>query len=174
MPRPIVSLLALTVLAGLAACSSPVHRQERFIADSPYEARFGVHAEATCEAARRTLLSQGYAVTVVDPLTVSGTKDFQPDEDEHVVLDLTVVCATNTGGSVAYASAVETMYALKEKSDSAGLSLSRLGSISLPWGSSKESLVKVGAETVKDADFYARFFTLMGQHAPRIKPARKR
>jgi len=174
MPRPFAIVLALSVLAGLAACGGPVHRQERFATDSPYQARFDSGAEATCEAARRTLLSQGYAVTVVDPLTVSGTKAFQPEEDEHVVLDLTVVCATVAPGSVAYASAVETMYALKEKSDSAGLSLSRLGSISLPWGSRKESLVKVGAQTVVEANFYTRFFTLMGQHAPRTQPPRTR
>jgi len=174
MARPIVILFALAALASLTACSGPVHRQERFVVDSPYEGRFDTTADATCEAARRTLLSQGYSVTVVDPLTVSGTKDFQPEEDEHVVLDFTVVCASLARGSVAYASAVETMYALKEKSDSAGLSLSRLGSISLPWGSSKESLVKVGAQTVVDAEFYKRFFTLMGQHAPAMKPARAR
>ncbi|QID16617.1 DUF2242 domain-containing protein [Nitrogeniibacter mangrovi] len=174
MPRRLMTAVALAALLGLGACSSAMYRQESFRENSPFEARFTTDPAATCEAARRTLLSQGYAVSSTDETSISGSKAFQPDEDEHVVLDVTVVCAPIAHGSVAYANAVETEYALKEKSDSAGLSVSRIGSISLPWGSSKESLVKVGAQTVTDPAFYTRFFTLMGQHAPRMAPPPRR
>ena len=34
-------------------------------------------------------------------------------------------------------------------------------SLSLPFGGNNESLVKVGEETVTDAEFYGRFFALM-------------
>ncbi len=167
--RPfIAALLAL----ALAACSSNVYRKESFRENSPYQARFAATPAATCEAARRALLSQGYALAPPSGDSISGSKVFQPDEDEHIVLDVTVVCVAVDGGSMAYANAVQTDYALKEKSDSAGLSVSRLGSISLPWGSTKDSLVKVGAKTVEDPDFYARFFALMGHHAPRAMPAK--
>jgi hypothetical protein len=36
-----------------------------------------------------------------------------------------------------------------------------MGSISLPWLSEKESLMKVGEETVSDPDFYRRLFQLI-------------
>ena len=36
-----------------------------------------------------------------------------------------------------------------------------IGSLSLPFGGNNESLVKVGEETVTDAEFYGRFFALM-------------
>jgi len=155
----------------LAGCSAHVYRDETFAEASPYEARFADTPAATCEAARRALLSQGYAVSAGHEVEIRGTKAFQPDDDEHVVLEMTIVCAPITGGAIAYVNAIETEYALKEKSDAAGLSISRIGSISLPWGSSKESLVKVGAMTVEDPRFYQRFFTAMGRHAARLKPA---
>jgi len=167
-------LIALAMAAGLllVGCASDVYRDETFAEASPYEARFASAPTVTCEAARRALLSQGYTITFPREDEIHGNKAFQPDDDEHVVLDITVVCATAPAGSIAYANAVETEYALKEKSDSAGLSISRIGSISLPWGGSKDSLVKVGAVTVDDPKFYQRLFTAMGRYAPRIRPPR--
>lgn len=36
-----------------------------------------------------------------------------------------------------------------------------LGSISVPWPTDKNSLVKVGEETITDPDFYYRLFGLI-------------
>ncbi len=163
---------ALILVSLLTACSSAVYRHETFAEASPYEARFSTTTTATCEAARRALLSQGYALTDAPEDEIRGNKSFQPDDDEHVVLDITVICAPLPDGAIAYVNAVQTEYALKEKSDSAGLSISRLGSISLPWGGSKDSLVKVGAMTVEDPRFYQRFFAAMARYAPRLTPKR--
>lgn len=164
--------VALTLIQLLAACSSTAYRNETFAEASPYEARFATTPPATCEAARRVLLSQGYSLVAAAADEIRGSKAFQPDEDEHVVLDITVICVSLPDGAIAYVNAVQTEYALKEKSDSADLSISRLGSISLPLGGSKDSLVKVGAMTVEDPTFYQRFFAAMSRHAPRLRPTR--
>jgi hypothetical protein len=58
---------------------------------------------------------------------------------------------------------VESHYDLKKTSNAAGISIPSLGSISLPWGGSTDALVKVSGETVKDVDFYRRFFDLVEQ-----------
>jgi hypothetical protein len=46
-----------------------------------------------CEAARRTLLSQGYAIARSDDAQVEGNKNFQPREDDHEQLVLRISCA---------------------------------------------------------------------------------
>ncbi|HPR05203.1 MAG TPA: DUF2242 domain-containing protein [Denitromonas sp.] len=173
MNTPSICLMAAS-LAGLSACGGPsVYDDERFSSNSPYVAHFDTTSGATCEAARLALLSQGYAIHSAKADAIDAMKTFQPDDDEHLELSFTVVCASGgRGRSTAYANAVETYYELKESASSAGLSVSRLGSISLPWSSSTDSLIKVGAQTVSDPEFYARFFTLMARHAPRTPPPR--
>ncbi|MBT0961837.1 DUF2242 domain-containing protein [Denitromonas iodatirespirans] len=128
-------LLAVS-LAGLTASGGPsVYGDERFSSDSPYVAHFDTTVEATCEAARLALLSQGYAVHSAKRDVIDAMKTFQPDDDEHLELSFVVVCTgTGRGTSTAYANAVETYYELKENASSAGLSVSRLGSISRPLG----------------------------------------
>ncbi len=96
-----------------------------------------------------------------------GVKVFQPDEDIHMELEFNVVCASTTRGTRVYANAIQTQYELKDSSKSAGLSVSGVGSLSLPWSSRGDTLSKVGAETVSDPRFYTRFFKLMERHAPR-------
>ncbi|MBT0961838.1 hypothetical protein I8J34_11710 [Denitromonas sp. IR12] len=34
-------------------------------------------------------------------------------------------------------------------------------------------MIKVGAQTISDPEFYARFFALMARHAPRAKPPKR-
>ena len=57
--------------------------------------------------------------------------------------------------------ALQTRYELKTSTTSAGVSVAGMGSISLPWLADKDSLVKVGEETVADTEFYQRLFTLI-------------
>ncbi|MPN41927.1 hypothetical protein SDC9_189482 [bioreactor metagenome] len=60
-----------------------------------------------------------------------------------------------------YANALQTRYELKAGGSSTGLSVTGLGSISVPWPTDKNSLVKVGEETIADAEFYRRLFVLI-------------
>nr|WP_311530082.1 DUF2242 domain-containing protein [uncultured Ralstonia sp.] len=176
--RSLSVLCAATGIAALAACSSaptPLYQQEQFdAAASPYARTFHAKSDATCEAARRALLSQGYVSSSPRADTIDGSKNFQPNNDSHVVISFHVVCAeANSEGtsSTAYVNAVQDRYTLKKTSTSASVGLSILGSVSLPIGSGDDSMVKVASETIPAGVFYERYFNLV-DHFLKIDPAR--
>lgn len=163
-------LACLLSFAVLSACGGPsAYEDESFSASSPYQARFAADVATTCEAARRTLLSQGYTVVSALPDALRATKNFQPEEESHLQIEFNISCVESGSETVAYANAVQTAFGLKQSSSSAGFSVSGVGSLSLPWSSRNDSLVKVGGETISDPEFYSRFFKRMGDHAPRVK-----
>ncbi|GAB2180014.1 hypothetical protein DLREEDagrD3_02370 [Denitratisoma sp. agr-D3] len=171
MPRRLRRLILLLLTGLLAGCGSTspklselsVINDERFDVMSPYAYQTSVSKEKACEAARKTLLSQGYQVDLRDALTINGTKFFQPTKDHHTKLEVGLVCVDTEEGTVVYANAKQTYFELKASSNSAGLGLAGMGSISLPWSASVDNLVKVGEETVTDKSFYRRLFSLLSQ-----------
>ncbi|WP_420958378.1 DUF2242 domain-containing protein [Burkholderia gladioli] len=178
--RPSLISLTCALAAGtlLAACSSapkPLYTQEQFDASSsPYTHTFHESSTATCEAARRALLSQGYITNLARPDTVDGSKNFQPNNDTHVVIEFHVVCVdadADSSSSIAYVNAVQDRYTLKKTNTSASVGLSVLGSVSLPIGSSDDSMVKIASETIPAGVFYDRFFKLV-DHFLKVNPAR--
>ncbi|AEA59983.1 DUF2242 domain-containing protein [Burkholderia gladioli] len=178
--RPSLISLTCALAAGtlLAACSSapkPLYTQEQFDASSsPYTHTFHESSTATCEAARRALLSQGYITNLARPDTVDGSKNFQPNNDTHVVIEFHVVCVdadADSSSSIAYVNAVQDRYTLKKTNTSASVGLSVLGSVSLPIGSSDDSMVKIASETIPAGVFYDRFFKLV-DHFLKVDPAR--
>ncbi len=179
MPYRFRLLSVSCAIAALSACSSaptPLYQQEQFDAGaSPYARTFHARSDATCEAARRALLSQGYVSTSPRADTIDGSKNFQPSNDSHVVISFHIVCAdANTDGtsSTAYVNAVQDRYSLKKTSTSASVGLSILGSVSLPIGSGDDSMVKVASETIPAGVFYERYFNLV-DHFLKIDPARQ-
>ncbi|NEX59829.1 DUF2242 domain-containing protein [Noviherbaspirillum galbum] len=163
-------LLATTCAAVLCACGTTMpkkqsdYRAEDFGSADTYSRIFPGTDESTCEAARRALLSQGYIITLVKPSQINGRKNFQPDHDTHVQIEFHVVCAINAKGSnttTAFVNAVRDRYTLKKSSNSASLGVGVLGSVSLPFGSTDDSMVKTGSETIPVRRFYDRFFELM-------------
>lgn len=162
MRFPLFPVLLATLLLG--ACANkpgPAYRAEQFTAISPFEYRTPLDPPEACAVAQRALLSQGYQVDDQKPQTVRGRKLFQPEPGHHMELNITLVCLPIHAGAVVYANALQTRYELKSSSSSAGVSVAGMGSISLPWLSEKESLMKVGEETVSDPDFYRRLFQLI-------------
>jgi hypothetical protein len=156
--------LAVGALAGLAACASePMHEKEGFDPNTPFQYRIPAELDRACEAARLALLSQGYAAEEVRPHQLKATKAFQPDDESHVMIEFNVVCAATRKGTTVYANALEKRYELKKDTTAAGISVPSLGSISLPWGSSSESLVLVASQTVSAPDFYQRYYGLIRQ-----------
>lgn len=172
MPRisRVVPFLLIPLAAALSACSSPTpaFRDDQLLssAPSPFSHGFNYASADACEAARRALLSQGYMTTMTRNDTVDATKNFQPSVDQHIVVEVHVVCtpadATNT--SMLYVNAVQNGYALKKSATSASVGLSILGSISLPIHSNSDEMVKVSSETVQSTAFYKRFFDLVGRY----------
>ena len=158
-----IGLFAISV--GLTACgSNPVHQRERFNAQSPFQYRVPAEPERACEGARLALLSQGYVTDEVKANHLKANKAFQSSEDSHEVIEFNVVCASTRKGTVLYANALENRYGLKKSSQSAGISVPTLGSISLPWGSTNESLVLVASKTISESGFYKRFYDLVDQN----------
>jgi hypothetical protein len=153
--------LLASLLLGACAKPAPAYRAEQFTAASPFEYRTPLNPQESCNVAQRALLSQGYQVDDQKPQTVRGRKLFQPEPGHHMELNITLVCLPIQAGAVVYANALQTRYELKSSSSSAGVSVAGMGSISLPWLSEKESLMKVGEETVADPDFYRRLFELI-------------
>lgn len=170
------ALAAATVLAACSSPPKPIYQQEQFDATtSPYAHTFHSKSDAACEAARRALLSQGYVVSSSRNDAVDGSKNFQPNNDMHVVIEFHVVCAdANADGSssIAYVNAVQDRYTLKKSNTSASVGLSVFGSLSLPIGSSDDALVKTASETIPAGVFYERFFNLV-EHFLKIDPARR-
>jgi hypothetical protein len=159
-----VSLVA-SLLTGctLPRMSSPNDHGEDFSPADTYAHSFPATSPATCEAARRALLSQGYIVDDAKPSLVKGNKNFQRGGDTHVQIAFSVVCAADRkgSGSIAFANAVRDTYSLKKSSTSASVGVGVLGSLSVPFGASDDSLVRVGSETIQKKKFYDQFFELL-------------
>ncbi len=173
MPRffRVTPFLLIPLVAALGACSSakPNKFQDDQLlssAPSPFSRNFSYASADACEASRRALLSQGYMTTMTHNDTVDATKNFQPTSDQHIVVEVHVVCtmadASNT--SMVYVNAVQNGYALKKSDTSASVGLSILGSVSLPIRSNSDEMVKVSSETIQSGAFYTRFFDLVGRY----------
>jgi hypothetical protein len=188
MRRPFIRLvLTCSALATvLSACStfdpdsqSPVavYKNEEFSTTTTFSREYDASPDETCEAARRTLLSQGYLITQQKPEMVTGRKSFQPEKDSHVEIEFHVVCAASGAdgkSATAFANAVQDRYIVKKNANSASLGVSAFGSLSLPFGASDDSLSKIGSETITGRNFYYRFFSLTAQYldlVPKIPAA---
>jgi Uncharacterized protein conserved in bacteria (DUF2242) len=155
--------------AGVAACSSTtpaVYEQEQFGTTSAYSHAYAASASATCEAARRALLSQGYRIISGKADAIDARKSFQHDPATHVEIEFHVVCTASghDGGSLAFVNALLDRYALKKSASSASVGVGGLGALSLPFGSSDDAMVKVASETISAIDFYDRFFGLLAHY----------
>jgi len=155
---------ALTACGGRAADSTLI--RESFDSGDTYSRTVPGAPGQACEAARRTLLSQGYAIARAGDDAVEGNKNFQPKDDEHEQLVLRISCAPRGDQALVFVSAVQDRYALKKSPTSASVGVGALGSVSLPFGSNDDSLVKVASSTVQDAGFYRRFFERLQQYLP--------
>ena len=166
------SLGLALVLAGAAGCSSPktaIYEHENFDDSGTFSRDYPVSDVAACEAARRALLSQGYIITSSDPKLVVGNKSFQQTGETHLQISFNVVCADDgkgTNHSTMFANAFQDRYALKKVNNSASLGVGVLGSVSMPIGSTDDSMVKVASETVSAPKFYERYFALVDVFLP--------
>jgi Uncharacterized protein conserved in bacteria (DUF2242) len=169
----LASAAALGVVAGCAAPMKVFPSQEQFGSANTYSRLFDASAAQTCEAARRALLSQGYIINTASSDLVEGRKSFQPDAEAHLRMEIRVVCASDgpkvpegTEGkvSLAFVTALQDQYALKKSNNSASLGVGAFGSVSLPFSSTSDSMVRVGSETIASEAFYDRFFELVRRY----------
>jgi Uncharacterized protein conserved in bacteria (DUF2242) len=168
--RMFASVGAVAIFAGCAAPVRVFPSQEQFGSASTYSRLFDASAAQTCEAARRALLSQGYIINTASSDLVEGRKSFQPDAEAHLRMEIRVVCAPDGAAlpegkvSLAFVTALQDQYALKKSNNSASLGVGAFGSVSLPFSSSSDSMVRVGSETISSEAFYDRFFELVRRY----------
>lgn len=180
---PALAVLAVSMFA-LSSCSaagSLLHRSskkmpetdESFSVSNNYSQTFDVSAAWACEAARRALLSQAYVVAHADADSVEAAKNFQPTVDVHEQVQVHVSCVSKDDGHAwMFVSALQDRYALKKSNTNASVGVSALGSLSLPIGSTDDSLVKVASQTVQSASFYGQFFKLVEHYLPATSPGK--
>ncbi|HJV85227.1 MAG TPA: DUF2242 domain-containing protein [Noviherbaspirillum sp.] len=166
LPRYLVTSLSTLLL--IACTSAPPPRanieSNEFISTDMYSRALPGTSQVVCEGARRALLSQGYVIRDMNGSQVNALKKFQPGAERHIQVEFHVVCEPNADGSnsaTVFANAVRDTYALKKSSNSASIGVGAVGSLSLPFGSSDDSLVKVGSETIQTRVFYDRFFDMV-------------
>ena len=170
--------LAVLVSLVLAACNTtpdppPISRFETFERAEIHSKPFDTDVAGACEAARRALLSQGYVVGASSAEFVNGRKSFQPSLEMHIELDIRVVCAADGSSgrsTLVFVSGTEERFALRKSSTSASVGVGAIGSLSVPFSSSSDSLVKVGSETITQPDFYERFFALVDRYLTPEEP----
>ena len=166
--RATVCLAAVLGGSGLLlACSATPKSfasQEDFSSTATYSRLFDATAAQTCEAARRALLSQGYIISSAREDMLEGRKSFQPEPESQLQREIRVVCAPDSPDgkvSLGFVTALQDVYALKKSNNSASLGVGALGSVSLPFSSSSDAMVKVGSKTISSDAFYDRFFDLV-------------
>ncbi len=179
--RCLASAAVVCCLAFLSGCSTlpdsvpglergaPSFTPNDFNTASMYTRHILASQQRTCEAARRALLSQGYLVQAATHELVTARKYYQPTADIHYTVEMRVVCASEGSHderTAAFASAVQDRYVIKKVNNSASLGVGGIGSVSLPFSATDDTLVKVGSETIGDAQFYARFFELFERYVP--------
>lgn len=166
----LAAALSLTGCLGLSMSKKgEMLASEAFDADGTFSRTFEHTPAQVCEAARRALLSQGYVVAKATPDAVEAGKNFQPESDVHEQLQLRVSCvAMASGASWISASANQERYNLSKRNTSASVGVGGLGSLSLPIGSTDDSLVRVGSMTVENPEFYRAFFRLVERYLPAV------
>jgi len=162
--------LGVLSLAGLLTACVQVKQfplQEKFGSTETYSRRFDARAAQTCEAARRALLSQGYVINTAREDLVEGQKSFQPEPESHLQMAIRIVCAPESADgkvSLGFVTALQDSYTLKKSNNSASLGVGAIGSVSLPFTSGNDSMVKVGSETITSDAFYDSFFDLVKRY----------
>lgn len=162
-----VVLVMPAFVAGCATSPKSFPVQEQFGSTETYSRLFDATAGETCEAARRALLSQGYIVSTSRPELIEGQKSFQPESDSNLQMSIRVVCAPESKDgkiSLGFVTALQDTYALKKSNNSASLGVGAIGSVSLPFLSSNDSMVRVASETISSSVFYDRFFDLVRRY----------
>lgn len=164
-------MLALCAQLLIACSSKPVYNKDSFATDSPFKLKVAGQVMTACESARRALLGQGYLIDSASSDKVKGRKSYKSEDNRSTYIEMNVVCLSDNTGSTLYANGVLSTYDLKRSGTSASVGVKAVGSISLPFGQSADSMVKVAEETIDDKDFYSRFFAAVNNNLSEAQPS---
>jgi len=157
-----VAVLAVVVSVCAGCASRKVDVAEASIStQAPFSRTFQGSGDTVCWGVKRALLSQGYMLDRPGESGVlTGTRDFQPDEKLNVSYHLQASCADNRDGtSIVFLTAQREDSRLQKMKQTTSVGVGP-ATLTMPSGSARV-LGVVRRETVKDPDFYARFFSLV-------------
>lgn len=165
LPPPRLVFCSVLLAGLLLGCSSPQPFNavtDAFEDTNTFTRNYAAQPAQSCEAARRSLLSQGYIITGATSLALTARKHFQQSRDQHYEIEFNVTCVPDRGQhSTVFVNAVQQNYVLKKTNTSASVGVSVVGSLSMPISSVDDSLVKVGSATITQPGLYTRFFGLL-------------
>lgn len=156
----------------LAACNSTpvVYKRESFATNSPYQKKLEIGAASACEGARRALLGDGYVIDSANSDSVKGRKAYRSDNGRSTFIEMGVVCVPDPAGSTIYANGLLSTYEVRKSAASASVGVSAIGSLSLPFNQSADSMVKTSDETINDRSFYQAFFAAVDTILVEMQP----
>jgi hypothetical protein len=171
------------VVAAVAAAAGCASRkvdlaQQSISAQAPFSRTFQGSGDSVCWGVKRALLSQGYMLDRPnDSGVLTGTRDFQPDPKLNVSYHLQTTCADNRdGSSIVFVTAEREESRLQKMKQTTSVGVGP-ATLTMPSGSA-QVLGVVRRETVKDPEFYDRFFSLVqsyvGQEQQRVARERPR
>lgn len=169
-PTLIACLCVFGMVATLPGCGTrEINRPEAFARDTPFSARLDGRGEAVCWSVKRAFLSQGYMLDRGgDSLIMTGTKDYQPDDETNVALRLQATCVDNRDGtSTVFASASRETSKMQSVGHSSTIG-AWIATLSLPSGTEKMLRVQK-RETIEDPGFYQSFYSLVREFAKEEK-----
>lgn len=164
---PSVSCFSLQLIAAIivviAGCGTTreVYKDEEFRPQTPFSANIQRPSKVVCWSVKRAFLSQGYMLErSADSATLTGIKDYPTDDETTVTLRLQTTCAENNdGSSTVFATASRDVSKVQQEKQhrSAGVGWF---TVTIPSGSA-ETLRLIKRETIRDRDFYQRFYKLV-------------
>ena len=157
-----VAVLAVVVSVCAGCASRKVDVAEASIStQAPFSRTFQGSGDTVCWGVKRALLSQGYMLDRPGESGVlTGTRDFQPEPKLNVSYHLQTSCADNRDGtSIVFLTAEREDSQLQKVKQTTSVGVGP-ATLTMPSGSARV-LGVVRRETVKDPDFYARFFSLV-------------
>jgi Uncharacterized protein conserved in bacteria (DUF2242) len=157
-----VALLAVVITACAGCATRKVDVAQASIStQAPFSRTFQGSGDTVCWGVKRALLSQGYMLDRPGESGVlTGTRDFQPDEKLNVSYHLQASCADNRDGtSIVFLTAQREDSRLQKMKQTTSVGVGP-ATLTMPSGSARV-LGVVRRETVKDPDFYTRFFSLV-------------
>lgn len=161
--------IAALLLAGCGAGPNvKLYKSENFQAGAAFSKTIPMASAVVCRNVKRALLSQGYQIeqtpATKDSPFLTGTKNWQPEDDVAVTLHLQVTCVhEDENSSTVFATAIEEAYKLQTVTGSVSAGVS-IATITMP-SSSGRALMVVRRETIQDPEFYGRFYTLVQKFA---------
>jgi len=166
-PASVMGMIALLLALGACSSTKDVFRREAFKPQTPFSVQIPGSGKSVCWSVKRALLSQGYMLDrSADSVTLTGVKEFQPDDDTNVELRMQTSCADNGDGtSTVFATAIREVAKVQnvKQSVTAGISIA---TVTLPAGSERVMQV-INRETVQDTKFYRRFYRLVRAYVVR-------